>query len=231
MAKKAPSFTVYLASELYALPHLLGNAYLAEAIYDKSHGKYLCLLPQDSEPDGPRPRAIRDRDIRALLGCDLALFTFDGAEIESATVVEFMLAKFADIPAVVLRSDLRAAGDGPSPWTLMASYFPRTVSVVVDGRTAYRSVTKRRGRRPLDPVTRLAGQHSSADAQRACEEVAGACVRGFERVQVLEPVMPRHLREAVYGWLPLVPGLRGKRKELRKEFERCLERKVEMGLL
>jgi len=44
-------------------------------------------------------------------------------------------------------------------------------------------------------------------------------------------VMPKHLREEVYNWLALMPGLRGKAKDLRKEFERFLERKVERDLL
>jgi hypothetical protein len=230
MAKKEKSFTVYFGSELYTLKHLLGNAYLAEAIYEKSHGKYLCQLPQDTEPRGVRPHAIRDQDIRTLIGCDVALFTFDGADIESGTAIEFMLAKFADIPTVILRSDLRVAGDGPSPWSLMASYYPRTVSIILDSLSAYHQVMRRRHRK-LDEVIRLAGQHSSADAQRVCDEVAAACVRAFERVRMLEPVMPRDLRESVYNWLPLVPGLRGKEKALRKEFERILERKVERDLL
>src|SRR5476651_267467 len=103
MPKKSRSLTVYFASELYNLQHLIGNAYLAEAIYEKSHGRYLCELPQDLEPSGTRPHAIRDHGIRTLVSCDLALFNFDGAEIDSATAIEFMFAKFADIPAVILR--------------------------------------------------------------------------------------------------------------------------------
>lgn len=230
MAKKPKSFTVYFGSELYALGDLLANAYFAEAIYERSHGRYLCVLPQDSEANGMRPHAVRDQDIRTLVSCDLALFTFDGPQIETATAVEFMLAKMADIPSVILRSDLRVGGDSTAPWSLMASYYPRTATVVLDALAAYRTVLKRRHRR-LDEVLRLAGQHSSADAQRTCDDIAAACVRAFERVREMEPVMPRHLREAVYNWLPLLPGLRGKEKELRKEFERYLERKVERDLL
>ena len=113
--KKSGSLTVYFSSELYALQHLIGNAYLAEAIYERSHGRYLCLLPQDLEPRSVRPRGIRDQDIRNLIGCDLALFVFDGADIESGTAIEFMLAKFADVPAVILRSDLRNGGTAPTP--------------------------------------------------------------------------------------------------------------------
>ena len=230
MAKNKRSFTVYFASEPYSLKHLIGNAYLAEAIYEKSHGRYLCELPQDLEPGGERPRAIRDHAIRTLISSDLAIFLFDGADVESATAIEFLFAKFADIPAVILRSDLRAGGDGSDPWTLMASFYPRTATVVLDGLAAYKVMMRRRHRN-LDEVIRLAGQHSSADAQRLCEDAAAACVRALDRVRELEPVMPRHLREEVYNWLALMPGLRGKGKELRKEFERCLERKVEEDLL
>jgi nucleoside 2-deoxyribosyltransferase len=230
MKKKKRSFTVYFASELYGLKHIIGNAYLAEAIYERSHGNYLCELPQDFEPRGTRPRAIRDRDIRKLVGCDLALFNFDGADIESGTAIEFMLAKFADIPSVVLRSDLRAGGDSSDPWTLMASFYPRTANIIVDSLQSYKTIMKRRHRR-LDEILRLAGQHSSADAQRACDEVAAACVRAFDRVRGVEPVMPKHLREEAYNWLALMSGLRGKERDLRREFEGYLERKVERGLL
>jgi hypothetical protein len=43
--------------------------------------------------------------------------------------------------------------------------------------------------------------------------------------------MPRHLREEVYNWVALMPGLRGKQKALRKEFEHHLERKVQRDLI
>ena len=112
----------------------------------------------------------------------------------------------------------------------MSSHFPRTVNVVTPSLAAYTAIMKHRHRR-LDEITRLAGQHSSADAQRLCEQVATLCVRAFERVLTQEPVMPKHLREEVYHWLALMPGLRGKEKALRKELEQVLEQKVEKDLL
>ncbi len=228
MKKKPRSLTVYFGGELFNLKHLIGNAYLAEAIFEKSHGRYLCELPQDFEERGTTLRGIRDQDIRILLACDLALFSFDGTELDSGTVVEFMFAKFADIPAVILRSDNR--GKASEPWNLMANFYPRTVTVAIDAGASYKAIMKRRHRK-LDEIIRLAGQHSSADAQRMCDEVASACVRAFDKVRALEPVMPKHLRQEVYNWLSLMPGLRGKEKQLRKEFERCLEQKVERDLL
>jgi nucleoside 2-deoxyribosyltransferase len=228
--KKKYSSTVYLAGELFDLKHLIGNAYLAESIYDRSHGRYLCRLPQDFEPRGRGPLAVRDQDIRALVSCDLALFNFDGTDLDSGTVVEFMIAKFADIPSVILRSDVRAGGDGSDPWNLMASNYPRTVTVRFPSLASYRSI-RGRGRAPQDDVVRLAGQHASADAQLMCERVADACVRAFDKVSKMEPVMEKYTREEVYHWLAKMPGLRGKEKRLRKEFEHYLERKVERDLL
>jgi len=230
MKKKKRSYTVYFASELFNLKHLIGNAYLAEAIYEKSHGRYLCQLPQDFEPRGATLRAARDQGIRTLIGCDLALFNFDGAELHAGTAVEFMFAKFADIPSVILRSDVRTHSDRSDPWSLMASFYPRTLNVRVDSLNAYKTVMRRRHRK-LDEIVRLAGQHSSADAQFLCEDIAASCVRALDRVFAMEPVMPRHLREEIYNWLPLMPLLRGKEKVLRKEFERYLEQKVERDLL
>ncbi len=230
MKKKQRSLNVFFGGEIFNLKDLIGNAYLAEAIYEKSHGRYLCALPQDFDPRGTTPRTIRDHHVRSLVGCDLALFSFDGPDLDSGTLVEFMIAKFADIPSVILRSDRRGAGGRLPQWSLMANYFPRTAVVSLDGLGAYKTILKKRRRR-LDEVIRLAGQHSSADAQRMCDDVAAAVVRALDRVREAEPVMPRHLREEVYNWIPLMPGLRGKEKALRREFENHLERKVQRDLL
>jgi nucleoside 2-deoxyribosyltransferase len=231
MKKKQRSYTVYFAGELFSLKHLIGNAWLAEAIYEKSHGKYRCLLPQDFVWRGRSARAIRDGNIRALVACDLALFNYDGTDLDTGTVVEFMFAKFADIPAVLLRTDLRNAGDWRSePWSLMTNGFPRTASVIVPALFDYRGHIAAHRRR-LDDMLRLAGQHSSATAQLVCERIAAQCVRALDRVATLDPALPKYLREEAYHWLALLPALRGKEKALRREFEHYLERKVERDLL
>lgn len=232
MKKKSKSLTVYFASELFSLKHLIGNAYLAEAIYEKSHGRYLCVLPQNLEQRGNTAHSIRDQDILTLLQCDLGLFNYDGTELDSGTVVEFMFAKFADIPSVILRSDFRHGGDQRAdPWNLMTSFYPRTTNVVIDSLGLYKTAMKSRRAQPRDEIVRLAGQHSSADAQRMCERIAEACVRSLDRVAALDPVMPRHLQEEVYNWLALMPAFRGKEKALRKQLEDILEHKARRGLL
>lgn len=232
MAKKIKSYTVYFASELFSLKHLIGNAYLAEAIYEKSHGRYLCVLPQNLEQRGNTARSIRDQDILTLLRSDLGLFNYDGTELDSGTVVEFMLAKFADIPSVILRSDFRHGGDQRAdPWNLMTSFYPRTTNVILDSLGLYKTTMKSRRALPRDEIVRLAGQHSTAHAQGMCEHIALACVRALDRVVAIEPVMPKHLREEIYNWLALMPAFRGKPKALRKELDAILEHKAERGLL
>ena len=230
MNSRKKSYTVYFGSELFSLKHLIGNAYLAEAIYEKSHGKYRCKLPQDFEPRGKNPRSVRDQDIKTLLKCDLGLFNYDGSELDSGTVIEYMIAKFADIPSVILRSDIRQAGDGNDPWNLMSSFFPRTINVVANSLGDYKVITKQR-RRKLDDTIRLAGQQSSADAQLMCEHVAAQCVRALDRALQLKPALPKRLRSDVYKWIALMPGLRGKINVLNNELKTILDGKVAKRLL
>ena len=214
---------------MFSVKHLIGNEWLSEAIYEKSHGKFRCVLPQDFALAGRSARSARDRSLRALVACDLAVLNFDGPDLDSGTVVEFMVAKFADIPTVLVRSDVRVGGATKNePWNLMATGFPRTTTVVVPSLARYRV---RLQRRRLDDAVRLAGQHGSAAAQLVCEETAALCVRALSRALTTEPTMPKYLREEAYQWLSRLPALRGKEKPLRKEFERYLERKVEKELL
>lgn len=236
-AKSKPAkktYTVYFGGELFDLKDLVGNAYLAEAIYEKSGGKYLCHLPQDFELRGLNPQVIRDQDIEALFASDVALFNFDGTELDSGTLVEFMIAKMADIPAVVLRTDLRGAGDQGGrrdPWNLMASFYPRTVTVRVASLIDYRVLQQKRLRRAPSPVMRLAGQHASATAAIVCDRLAAQVVKAFNEVVAQPARLPKSLREPVYQWLALMPGLKGKPKDLRKQLETVLEGKIQRGLL
>ncbi len=229
------SYSVYLAGELFDLKHLVGNAYLAESIYEKSHGKFLCHLPQDFELRGLNPHVIRDQDIEALYSADLAIFNFDGTELDSGTVIEFMLAKFADIPAVLLRTDLRAAGDQGSarrdPWNLMASFFPRTEVVRMDSLIDYRVLQQKRNRQPISDITRLAAQHASATAGIISERVATKVVQALNKLLKTTPVMTPDLRDNVYEWLAVMPGLQGKKKELKQKLADLLLHKKARGLL
>ncbi len=135
---KENGYKIYLAGELFDVKHLAGNALLAEALGEISRGRYVPVLPQDLELPSLEAKAIRDADYRALLECDAAIFQFDGSDLDSGTVAEFMTAKFADIPSVLLRTDFRRSGDrNPRPWNLMCDSFPRTEALVVDAMALY----------------------------------------------------------------------------------------------
>jgi hypothetical protein len=237
MKPKKKNYTVYFASEFVGLDHLIGNAYLAEAIYEKSHGRYLCVLPQNRDQRRTDLHSVRDAEIHALLDCDLGLFSCGGKRFDSETAVKFMFAKFADIPSVILRCDSRQSGDQENvPRDLATNFYPRTADVVLSSIGLYKAAIQSRvrttvRRNKLNEIVRLAGQHSSADAQTMCERIAEACVLAFDRVMRIEPIMPKYLREEVYQWLALMPNFKGKSKDLRHKLEGILEHKVEHDLL
>src|SRR5690242_18937369 len=105
------NYNIYYAGGLFSHKDLIGNLFLAEKINKASLGKYSCTLPQNIESDTNRAEQIRNNDLNALLRGDVALFNFDGTELDAGTVVEFMVAKMVDMPCVLLRTDFRSSGD------------------------------------------------------------------------------------------------------------------------
>lgn len=215
------TYTYYFAGELFSGKHLLGNVVLAEAIAHRSGGRYRALLPQDLEQRDTTPHAIRDQDLRAVLRCDLGLFNYDGPELDSGTVVEFMFAKFADIPAVLLRTDFRHGGDqahGGEPWNLMTSYFPRTATVVLDAMAIYQ---EEHARTP-----------GAAAGFEMVAHTADAVIAAFDRVVAMPPVLPEAMRETVYRWLAHLPGFAAATvEEMTGELHALAAAKREKGLL
>jgi Nucleoside 2-deoxyribosyltransferase len=138
------AFTVYFAGALFDHKDLLGNAWLASYLEQGAAGRYVCVLPQNIEQVTARAVDIRNHDLWQIMRCDLALFNFDGTELDAGTVVEFMFAKLLDIPAVILRSDFRASGDqgaGGDAWNLMCSFYPRTQIVQLNAIAWYQQAS------------------------------------------------------------------------------------------
>jgi len=225
------SYTIYFAGELFSAKHLAGNAAVAQAIYKLSKGKYLPSLPQDLELRSTAAQDIRDTDIHSLLECDLAIFNFDGPELDSGTVVEFMFAKMADIPCVILRSDFRSAGDQPGgdPWNLMASFYPRSVSVAINSMSLYKEAIGDISDLPLE--ARLARSSSTLAANYMNEGIAAALIKGLDQVVELAPALPKHLRASVYEWLALMPGFKGDKEQLKIHLQSVLQGKIGKNLL
>jgi nucleoside 2-deoxyribosyltransferase len=217
MKADSESFNYFHAGALFNLKELAGNAMMARAILKQSEGRYRAVLPQDLGPN--KISAIRDADLLALLGADVALFHFDGSELDSGTVVEFMVAKFADIPAVLLRTDFRRAGDSHhDAWNLMLSDYPRTRQVIVHAMELYHR--QRHPERALEDAAEL-----------ATHETARQVIAAFDEVRTLPPVLPPALREEVYRWLALFPGLALPLRESEEKLRTILEAKLKKGVL
>ena len=191
-------YTIYFAGELFDHKHLLGNALLAERIARLSDGMYRCVLPQDLEQTHSRAVDIRNQDLIGVATCDLALFNFDGSDLDSGTVVEFVYAKMLDIPAVILRTDFRGGGDqdsGGDAWNLMASFYPRTRNVTLNAMAWYQEAR---------------GESATvADASaRYCDRIAKAVIEALDAVRAEPP----HLEaapdgvERLYRWALRFPG-------------------------
>ena len=121
---------VYWAGDLFNFKDLLGNRVLADRFNQAAQGRWLAVLPQESESNQERSQSIRDDDLELLFSCDAVVANFDGTDLDSGTVVEFCFAKFLDLPTVLLRTDFRRNGDqaaiSADPWNLMCSHYPRT---------------------------------------------------------------------------------------------------------
>ncbi len=172
------SKSIYFAGELFDHKHLTGNALLAAAIESCSEQRYQCVLPQLLEQTTARAVDIRDNDLKQVLDCDVSLFNFDGTELDSGTVVEFMYAKFLDKPCVILRTDFRAGGDQEKgdPWNLMCSFYPRTRTILVNGMASYQQAMQVEG--TLEE--KLASYH---------QELASQVVKAFDEVCAEPSVM------------------------------------------
>lgn len=163
MSKQDHRYSIYHAGDIFDFKHLVGNHALAKAIAKVSKKKFNCILPQDLEQTDFRSSAIKDNDLFVLAKSDLALFNFDGTELDSGTVVEFIVAKMLNIPSVIIRTDFREGGDqnkDGDPWNLMVSNYPYTRTLKLHSMKIYQA------RGPKDLV----------------EVVAEAVVEEFERL-------------------------------------------------
>ncbi|MEO7933662.1 MAG: nucleoside 2-deoxyribosyltransferase [Chthoniobacterales bacterium] len=202
------SYSIYFAGELFSAKHLYGNVLLAEAIYEISAGKFVSVVPQNLEQRETTAHSIRDQDIRTCLSCDVGLFHYDGPELDSGTVVEFLFAKFADIPSVLLRTDFRKGGDqsgnqGGDPWNLMTSFFPRTEVITLDAMSIYKEAFAENQASAHELLESKAGT-SACDAMTRV--IAQRVIPALERVIAMPPILAKEKAAAVYEWLAVMPG-------------------------
>ena len=192
------AFKVYFAGELFNHKDLIGNALLASYIERMSSGLYTCVLPQDIESASERAVDIRNEDLKQLIECDLAIFNFDGTELDSGTVAEFMFAKFLDMPSVILRSDFRFSGDqgkDGDAWNLMCSFYPRTKIASFNAMTFYKETCRKSG--SLSEAT-----------DHLYSKIASLLIECLNSVRSLTPLLKgdRGQLEELYRWTLRFPG-------------------------
>ena len=173
------ALNIYFAGELFDHKHLTGNAILASYINKAGAGKYKVILPQDAECGIERAVEIRDSDLRLLLESDIALFNFDGTDLDSGTVAEFMFAKMLDIPSVILRTDFRLAGDQKGigdKWNLMCSFYPRTEPVSINAMELYHHAHSRKHGKTCDCETLF-------PIDIFYNKIAGMLIKSFDKVR------------------------------------------------
>ena len=191
-------FTVYFAGSLFNHKDLTGNALLAEYIERCSDRKYKCFLPQNEEQHQTTALAIRNQDILKLIECDLGLFNFDGTELDAGVVVEFMIAKFLDIPAVILRSDFRTCGEkeiGGQDWNFMCSFYPRTLVVKFNAIQSYQEAIEKN--QALNDAVNL-----------YYSEIAQLVIDNLDSVRTEQPLLrgDQNRLESLYQWVLSFPG-------------------------
>ena len=168
------SYKTYFAGALFKLGDLAGNILLADALGRVSGGDFVCVLPQDFEVREPGPGSVRDADLKLLLDCDCALFNFDGLELDSGTLAEFMFAKSIDMPCAILRSDFRGGGDqgpGGEPWNLMCSFHPRSEVALFHSLTSYKGLLKRQAANICGSLAEEAAKPAVAALRKAVASV------------------------------------------------------------
>jgi nucleoside 2-deoxyribosyltransferase len=191
-------FSIYWGGSLFNHKDLTGNALLAEYIETCSGNKYRCCLPQNVEQHQTTALDIRNKDIAKIIECDLGLFNFDGTELDAGVVVEFMLAKFLDIPAVILRSDFRTCGEkeiGGEDWNFMCSFYPRTRIVQFNAMLSYQEAVEE---------SQLLNEIFDIYYSR----IARLIVESLDSVRTEEPLLKGDQKrlETLYQWALTFPG-------------------------
>ena len=206
-------YRVYSAGGLFNLHEVAVNVLIKEAVWELSEGRFQLMLPQSKEMresnQADLPITIRNGDLLSTASADIILARFDGPELDSGTVVEFMIAKFLGKPTVLLRSDARGLGRESldSPYNLMARNWSRTVEVHIDAliryRLGYTEASQEYGGGSLFEAGLAAERMTIEDG---IQKLAGDIIAGFKAVLALESPYPPAYQEEVYKIFRHSPG-------------------------
>lgn len=212
-ANGAGPYTIYSAGGLFTQDELAANVMIKEAVWRLSNGKFQLFLPQSREVrelDRPDVEAhVRNTDLLEVVRADMILARFDSVELDSGTVVEYMMAKSLGKPAVILRCDFRRLyGTGlPEPYNLMVKNWPRTVAVHLDSFRLYTGILAQESQAGDGPESLQATLKAElATVQKSVDEIARQVIAGMEAVLKMESPYPPEYQELVYEAARFTPG-------------------------
>jgi nucleoside 2-deoxyribosyltransferase len=206
-------YTVYSAGGLFTQDELATNVMIKEAVWRLSNGKFQLFLPQSREfqelDQSSLEAYIRNTDLLQVVKADILLVRFDGLELDSGTVVEYMMAKFLGKPTVILRSDFRSVSFLPlcEPYNLMVKNWPRAIEIHLNsfGIWAELFSAERQGLGDSEPLQRLMNAELGT-LQKSVDEVAKQVIAGLEAVVKMKSPYPPEYQEVVYKALRFSPG-------------------------
>lgn len=174
----------YHAGSLFRHDELLGNVFLAGAIHHLSEGKVTPDLPQmkeaNTDPSQRTVELIRAKDLLGVFMDDVALFMFEGTDLDDGMLIELGFAKALGMPSVVVRTDFREAGDAGigHDWNLMCDDWP---AHKILGRLSIDDFAK-----ALDGVT----DPTDVSVRNAMyQSLARDVLEAFREVRAMEPVV------------------------------------------
>jgi nucleoside 2-deoxyribosyltransferase len=207
------SYLVYLAGGLFTQHELATNVSLKEAVWRLSNERFELVLPQSKELrqlDRPNLAAyLRNADLQQVIQGDILIARFDGAELDTGTVVEFMVAKMLGKPSVIIRTDSRhlTSNGLDDPYNLMVKNWPRTIEIHIDSVIDYiQMITK--ARETLGD-TQSGGPFLEAELatiRRGIDAIAVRIIEALNAVVEMESPLPSELQEVVYQAVRYAPG-------------------------
>jgi nucleoside 2-deoxyribosyltransferase len=209
----AGPYTIYSAGGLFTQDELATNVMLKEAIWRLSNGKFQIFLPQSREIrelDQPNIEAfIRNTDLLEVVKADIILARFDGLELDSGTVAEYMMAKFLGKPTVILRTDFRSVSFLPlvEPYNLMVKNWPRTVDIHLNSYRIWAELfaEERQGSGDSESLQGLM-KAEAGTLQKSVDEVARQVISALEAVIKMKSPYPPEYQDVVYQASRFSPG-------------------------
>ena len=207
------SYRVYLAGGVFTQHELATNVSLKEAVWRLSNGRFELVLPQSKELrqlDRPDLAAyLRNADLHQLVQADILIARFDGPELDTGTVVEFMVAKMLGKPAVIIRTDSRhLTGDGlDDPYNLMVKNWPRTIEVYINSLIAYVQMIAEARETLRETASETPVLEAElATIRRGIDAMAVRVIEALNSVVEMESPYPPEFREVVYEAVRFAPG-------------------------